>query len=347
MRGGTRKGTAKIGAGEAARRDLVYLVAMDRRAPSLADEVPVVDLAGGPVQDDLARACAAWGFFLLTGHGLDAGLQARALEEARAFFARPAAEKRALSRSRDNPWGYYDRELTKNRRDKKQIFDVGPDVTGTRAAGDVFLGDTPFPPDRPAFRQAAAAWFTACEALCGRLLSGVAASLGAPPDALDAAFLGEHTSFLRFNHYPTHDLLAGEGEGEAGLGIHHHTDAGALTVLVTDGRPGLEVLKDGVWRAVDAAPSALIINIGDMVQVWSNDAYAAPLHRVRAMETHDRLSAAFFFNPAYAAVVAPLPREGEAARYRGISWSEFRRRRADGDFADYGAEVQISDYRVG
>jgi hypothetical protein len=64
------------------------------------------------------------------------------------------------------------------------------------------------------------------------------------------------------------------------------------------------------------------------------------------MEDHDRLSAAFFFNPAYPAVVAPLPRAGEAARYRGVPWSEFRRRRADGDFADYGAEVQISDYRA-
>ena len=114
----------------------------------------------------------------------------------------------------------------------------------------------------------------------------------------------------------------------------------------TDGRPGLEVLKDGVWRAVTSVPGGLIINIGDMIQVLSNDAYVAPLHRVLAMEAQDRLSAAFFFNPAYSAVIAPLPRDGAAPNYTGISWSEFRRRRADGDFADYGAEVQISDYRL-
>ena len=103
-----------------------------------AGDVPVVDLSAAParVAEALAHACTAWGFFHLVGHGLDEALQRRALSEAGAFFARPAAAKRALSRSRDNPWGYYDRELTKNRRDKKQIFDVGPDVVeAARASG--------------------------------------------------------------------------------------------------------------------------------------------------------------------------------------------------------------------
>lgn len=319
-----------------------------RLSTTIPDDVPVIDLLNDAVrvEAEVARACADWGFFQVVGHGLEDALQARTLNAARAFFDTPAAAKRALGRSRDNPWGYYDRELTKNRRDKKEIFDVGPDVTGAEVDGDVFLGETPFPPGQPDFRRTAAAWFTGCEALCARLLRPIATSLGGAPDALDDAFRGAHTSFLRFNHYPTHDLLAGEGDPEAGLGIHHHTDAGGVTVLLTDGRPGLEVLKDGAWRPVACAPGGLIVNIGDMVQVWSNDAYAAPLHRVLAMRSHDRLSAAFFFNPAYAAVVAPLPRPGEPARYRGVPWSEFRRRRADGDFADYGAEVQISDYRV-
>ena len=237
------------------------------RSATNSTQMPVVDLSddAASVEAAVARACADWGFFHLVGHGLEEALQARTMAEARAFFDQPAAAKRALSRGRDNPWGYYDRELTKNRRDKKQIFDVGPDVTGARVGGDVFLGETPFPPDRPDFRQAAAAWFTACEALCMQLLRPIATGLGAAPGALDEAFSGDHTSFLRFNHYPTHDLLAGEADQkEAGLGIHHHTDAGAVTVLLTDGRPGLEVLKDGAWRPVNSVPGGLIVNIGDM-----------------------------------------------------------------------------------
>jgi isopenicillin N synthase-like dioxygenase len=109
------------------------------------------------------------------------------------------------------------------------------------------------------------------------------------------------------------------------------------------------VRKDGSWRPVDSVPGGLIVNIGDMAQVWSNDRYPAPLHRVLAMEEHERLSLAYFFNPAYPAVIRPLASTlgaGAPPHYRDIPWSEFRRRRADGDFADYGSEVQISDYRV-
>jgi isopenicillin N synthase-like dioxygenase len=280
---------------------------------------------------------------------LDAGLLAEAMAQARSFFAAPTQAKRALCRSRDNPWGYYDRELTKNRRDKKEIFDIGPDVAALRVEGDVFFGETPFPTWRPELETVARAYFSACEDLCLRLLGPAATGLGAEPRALDEAFAGAHTSFLRLNHYPTRDLLADEPAQPAGLGIHNHTDAGAITVLLTDGRPGLQVLKEGSWRPVDPVPGGLIVNIGDMAQVWSNDAYRAPLHRVLAMESDERLSLAFFFNPTYSAVISPLAAtigRDAPARYRDISWSEFRRRRADGDFADYGSEVQISDYRV-
>ena len=94
------------------------------------------------------------------------------------------------------------------------------------------------------------------------------------------------------------------------------------------------------------------VGIGTIeVAVW--DAIAKiegkPLHRVLAMENHERLSLAYFFNPAYPAVIRPLASAvgpDDAAHYRDLPWAEFRRRRADGDYADYGAEVQISDWRV-
>ena len=303
--------------------------------------VPVVDLSGAPsnVAAEVARACADWGFFHLVGHGLDPALLAEVTAESRSFFAGPPAAKRALARSRENPWGYYDRELTKNRRDKKEIFDIGPELV----AGDVFAGETPFPAWQARLRPVAHAYVRACEDLSFRLLRLVAAGLGAPREALSGAFESAHTSFLRLNHYPTRDPADTSADRPAGLGIHHHTDAGALTVLLTDGKPGLEVLKDEVWRPVDPVPGGLIVNIGDMVQVWSNDAYRAPPHRVLAMEDEARLSLAYFFNPAYAALIRPL---SSPPSYRDLSWSEFRRRRAEGDFADYGAEAQISDYRV-
>jgi isopenicillin N synthase-like dioxygenase len=148
---------------------------------------------------------------------------------------------------------------------------------------------------------------------------------------------------LRLNHYPAGDPLAAELGTVADLGIHHHTDAGALTVLLQDGVSGLQVYREGQWHDVEPTADAFTINIGDMMQVWSNDHYQAPQHRVLGMDRDERISIPFFYNPAYAAEIRPLV---EPARYKPLNWGEFRRRRADGDFAYYGTEVQIGEWRI-
>ncbi|MEO1202195.1 MAG: 2OG-Fe(II) oxygenase family protein, partial [Pseudomonadota bacterium] len=88
---------------------------------------------------------------------------------------------------------------------------------------------------------------------------------------------------------------------------------------------------------------------GDMAQVWSNDQYRAALHRVITNTDRDRYSSPYFFNPSFDTDYAPLPScvsASNPARYRPINWREFRTKRADGDYADYGDEVQITDYRI-
>ena len=135
----------------------------------------------------------------------------------------------------------------------------------------------------------------------------------------------------------------------ADLGVHHHTDAGALTVLLQDEVGGLQVFNGGYWHDIPPLPGAFVINTGDMMQVWSNDIYQAAVHRVLAMEKRDRFSIPFFFNPSAETEVSPLPSVVTAdrpARYRAIRWSEFRGQRTDGDYADYGPEVQISQFRI-
>ena len=105
--------------------------------------------------------------------------------------------------------------------------------------------------------------------------------------------------------------------------INRHTDAGALTVLLQDEQPGLQVQRDGRWRTVEPRRGALVINIGDIIQVWSNDRYPAPLHRVIASTDAPRYSAAYFFNPAYAVDYAPLPGTHgpeDPPHYRPINW---------------------------
>jgi len=312
------------------------------------DTIPVIDAARLSAPDSLRavdQACREWGFFQIVDHGIE-GEVIDALHGAmRAFFALPLETKRAVERSAENPWGFYDRELTKNTRDWKQVFDCGPEEDGGLPA--------PWPAQPPDFRPALRAFRSSCERLAFRLLSTISVNLGMPSDHLAAGFRPWHTSFLRLNYYPVCPRPARPPEvrtpSEGHLGVNHHTDAGALTLLLQDDQPGLEVFREGHWHLVEPRSDALVINIGDIVQVWSNDRYRAALHRVRASADHARYSAPFFFNPSYETRYAPLPTTigpHAPARYRPIRWGEFRALRAAGDYQDYGEEVQIDHYRT-
>ena len=310
--------------------------------------MPVIDLAQ-PDRDELASqihsACMEWGFFQITGHGVAPATSAAMLAAARGFFAQSSAEKRRISRTADNPWGFFDAELTKNTPDWKEIVDIGPERDG----------QTPQWPAQPdGFRPALEAYTAQLERIARALLRIVLANLGDTYGQELAGFQSD-TSFLRLNYYPpcanpapadlALDVAANESTGR--LGISHHTDAGALTVLQQHGPAGLQVLHDGEWHLVPVLPEALVINIGDVAQVWSNDAYAAPLHRVLANSTQERFSSAFFFNPDFDYSYAPLTQcvtPATPARYRSINWRDFRAGRAAGDYADSGDEIQISDF---
>jgi isopenicillin N synthase-like dioxygenase len=314
--------------------------------------IPVIDI-GRLERDDAAlaqvhEACRDWGFFQIVGHGVPDALRTATHTAMRAFFALPLAVKRAIERTATNSWGFYDRELTKNTRDWKQVFDVGPDETEGPLAGM----QAQWPAALPEFRPVIEAFSAACEGISYRILDAIAHCLDAPTAQLRRVFMPRHSSFLRLNYYPPCSEPAAPGSpiGAAGnFGVNHHTDSGAVTVLLQDQQPGLQVFRRGTWTLVEPNPDALVVNIGDVVQVWSNDRYPAALHRVIANEHSERYSAPYFFNPAPSACYAPLPtacRDGEAAHYRAINWGEFRASRTAGDYADYGEEIQISHYRT-
>ena len=313
-------------------------------APTI--NVPVIDIANLDQPEALRAldmACREWGFFQVTGHGIADSVTAELFAASRAFFAQPSPVKRQILRSAENPWGFFDRELTKNTRDWKEVYDFGP--------SDGAAIQPQWPQSQPQFEFTVRKFYNNCEHLAHRLLAAISMNLGMPADYLGQGFTGAHTSFLRLNYYPKCPDLAAEDAKSASwhaqLGVNQHTDSGALTLLLQDQQPGLEVFRDGRWYLVEPRRDALVINIGDIVQVWSNDRYHAALHRVITNPKADRYSVPFFFNPAYSANYEPLPTTVDTdnpARYRPINWREFRSRRVAGDYANYGEEVQITDY---
>lgn len=325
---------------------------------------PVIDVSGLVAGDDGALAevaeqlrapCTTWGVFQIVGHGVP-NVELAELDAAmKGFFARPHEEKNALHRTRDNAWGYYDEELTKNRPDWKEVFDYGADaVPGeSKAHSD---GVNQWPSGRgeedEAFRRILLRHHASCRRISRALLRALCASLGLEPDLLGPSFAPD-SSFVRLNRYaacpepaaPDAPLFPDRGH----LGVHHHTDAGALTLVLQDDVEGLQVHLGDRWITIDPVPGAFAVNLGDMLQVWSNDRYRSPLHRVIVHHDRARCSAPFFYNPAYETVCAPLPgllATGDAPRFEPISWAHFRDQRSAGDYADYGSEIQIDDFRI-
>ncbi|MCZ6918118.1 MAG: hypothetical protein O7I93_15200 [Gemmatimonadetes bacterium] len=328
--------------------------------PSPVPIINVAPLIGGEAGRELAAvvagvsaACRDVGAFQVINHGISESLIQCVWRETRRFFALPRGQKLAISRTKENSRGYYDRELTKNARDLKEVFDFGVAFDPSVAAGKSSAPDdrNRWPAALPAFQETMEEYFAACHGLGLQVLRAFCLGLDLPGELLHRQFQGDHTSFIRLNYYPLADPLAPEESAAVtplgDMALHHHTDAGALTILLQDDVGGLQVSVDGVWVDVEPVDGALVVNTADMMQVWSNDLYKAALHRVLPRTERERYSIPFFFNPSYATDYAPLETViGDGPRYRIVNWGEFREARADGDYGDYGREIQIQDYRV-
>ena len=95
-------------------------------------------------------------------------------------------------------------------------------------------------------------------------------------------------------------------------------------------------------------PGSIVINLGDCMQVWTNDRYRAAVHRVLPMTTSTRMSIPYFLNPARDAVVEPVrDLAHDGPRYRPFPFKQFIDARSADNYADAGApDAQISDFRI-
>ena len=315
--------------------------------------IPTINLqeAESPGSDlsRLDAACREHGFFLLSHHGLEAPIEAM-WAESRAFFAESSDVKRAVRRSEQVPLGYYDRELTKRRRDQKEVFDfMQPREDGSDL--------NQWPEGRPQFRSAMEGFFDAASGIAARTLSIVLRALNASISTASVSVAGDpRTSNVRLNYYPEHDpLSADESSRVTALGdmaLHHHTDPGILTLLLQDDSGGLQThsLSNG-WIDVFPVPGTIVVNLGDAMQVWSNNHYRAAVHRVLPMTTigcSGRFSTPYFFNPPGNATLESLiSAQLESPKYRVFTWKEYIKGRVDDNFADLGEDdIQIERFRI-
>ncbi len=326
------------------------------------DAIPVIDL--GPyrsgtagdrrdVAERIGWACENIGFLIVTGHGIPQETIDRAFSVSQEFFDLPAEEKaRFMPVDGVAPRGYHavaTRNLARTLGqetppDLREQFFIGPLVSHADRFAHIpgaplFYSDNIWPAQPAAYREAFAELYGAFESLASRLMGIFAAALALPEAFFDDKIDG-HFSTCPSNHYPVIEDDPQPGQLRCGA----HTDFGSLTILAFNDAPGglQALMPDGSWMDVRPGPGQLAVNLGDMMERWTNDRWKSTVHRVvnppaaRRGESR-RQTIGYFLHPNYDAEIACLDSccdAGNPAKYRPIMAGDHMRekmeRRIDG-----------------
>jgi isopenicillin N synthase-like dioxygenase len=168
-----------------------------------------------------------------------------------------------------------------------------------------FMGSNVYPPTEmlphDEFKEPVEKYYQAMAELCHKVLDLVAATLPYGPNVFDEIRSNDPACPMRLLHYPPTRPAATAKEGEAQkrqLGSSAHTDFGAVTLLLQDEHPGLEVQdrETGEWIEVPPNPAAYVVNMGDIVTRLTGGLYKSSIHRVVNKNPTDRFSIVYFFD---------------------------------------------------
>lgn len=294
--------------------------------------VPVIDISHARSGDPgwrrstakvIDETCRSSGFLVITGHGVDQQLIDRMHEVSLRFFDLDAETKRQYEAIPDDPTirGFYHApsyvaagDGTETAPDLCELFTIcrlgEPGVASLESLGDdfdVWSRRNPWPAV-PDFKKTWLKYYAALEDLSSDLMQLFALALGLDEDFFDDA-IDDHVTNLVANHYPPVNEEPLPGQYRKGP----HSDWGTLTVLYQDETGGLEVMDrtTGDWLDVPVVPGSFVVNIGDLMSVWTNDQWQSTKHRVRVPPADrrqtPRVSIPFFHQPNWNAEIECLP----------------------------------------
>lgn len=290
---------------------------------SNATSITVIDLEElhGPnhflILKQLSQACQEDGFFHVKNHGIPESIINDVLGVAREFFRLPESERLKV----------YSEDPTKSTRLSTSFNVKHEKVSNWRDflrlhcyPLEEYMHEWPSNP--PSFRKDVAEYCTSVRGLVLRLLEAISESLGLEADCIGKA-LGKHGQHMAMNYYPPCP------QPELTYGLPGHTDPNLITILLQDDVPGLQIHRDGRWIAVNPIPYTFTVNIGDQMQVLSNDRYKSVLHRAVVQRDKERISIPTFYCPSPDAVIGPA--EGlidgdHPAVYRQFTYAEYYRK---------------------
>lgn len=245
-------------------------------------------------------ALASTGFLALANAGIEAQLRDEVFAASRGFFhGDPASKQRSAYLSASENFGY--QGVGEEHLDPTAPADIKETFT-MRNLVNRPPGDSRWP--SAGFRDLMCRFYGESLQAAFRLMHVLTVALDVPPDFFARCHSGENVT-LRLLHYPTGGI---DTVAARQLGAGAHTDYGLLTLLFQDGTPGLEVEDAaGNWRMVAAEPDTVIVNSGDLLEVWTNGRYRSTPHRVQPrIGATERQSIAMFVDPDSATRVDTL-----------------------------------------
>ncbi|XP_024935226.1 2-oxoglutarate-Fe(II) type oxidoreductase hxnY isoform X2 [Ziziphus jujuba] len=265
-------------------------------------KLPIIDLSSpdrSSTASTLRQACIEYGFFYVVNHGVEEELTGRLFEESKKFFSLPLEEKMKLFRKEHRGYtALFGEKLdpySASKGDCKESYYIGP-------LEDIYsptkLNQWPSQVQK-VYPAGELQWNPFIAKFSGkRLLSLIALALDLNEDFFEkVGNLDRSAAFLRLLHYPGGSV----DSGEEIYGASAHSDYGMVTLLVSDGVRGLQVCREKskqpwVWEDVPHINGAFIVNIGDMMERWTNCLFRSTLHRVMPFGK-ERYSVAFFLDP--------------------------------------------------
>ncbi|KAI3893443.1 hypothetical protein MKW92_049264 [Papaver armeniacum] len=284
-------------------------------------EIPVIDFSN-PDEKNLvsliSNASQEWGFFQIINHGLPTEATKNLLKVGREFFELPDKEKEIYAKvpGSDSLEGY-GTKLQKEIQGKKAWVDhlfhfIWPPSR---------INYKFWPKNPPSYREANEEYAKCMIPIVNKLLMLLSLGLGVGRHVIKEAVGGDNMEYLlKINYYPPCP------RPDLALGVPPHTDMSAVTLLVPNEVQGLQVLKDDRWIDAKYIPNALIVHIGDQVEILSNGKYKSVLHRTTVNKEKTRMSWPVFCSPPADMVVGPLPQlvsKENPAKYKSKKYKDY------------------------
>ncbi|EFJ12277.1 2-oxoacid-dependent dioxygenase, partial [Selaginella moellendorffii] len=282
-------------------------------------QIPVIDLTlpEEEITDAIARACKDWGFFQVISHGVAQEIVDGMLQAAKDFFDLPMAVRMKYFSATPIP--------------KTTGYSVRFDNSSVVDWRDFLFQSLCYPPcsdavkescpsDPPHYRDSSARYCEAMHDLGRKLLRYVSRGLGLESNRIEQSLEELHHSMLMNRYLPC-------PQPELVLALRSHTDPNVISLLVDNGVPGLQVLKDGAWITVHSLPGAIVVNMGDQLEIMSNGKYKSAEHRALANSDSTRYSIASFFEPPPAGpLIAPFPElvnAQEESQFQAVCYRDY------------------------